>query len=84
MWLGDGLSKGYGFITADEELLDEWIKWGVDNDATITKNKQKYRYTISSTINNTQAGISCNKTEKAPLKKLLDIYDLVNIFHWII
>lgn len=81
MWLGDGLSKGHGFITADEELLDEWIKWGVDNDATITKNKQKYRYTISSTINNTQSGISCNKTEKAPLKKLLAKYNLVNNKH---
>mgnify|MGYP000718307587 CR=1 FL=1 len=26
MWLGDGLSCGYGFVTADKELLDEWIK----------------------------------------------------------
>ena len=81
MWLGDGLSKGYGFITADKELLNEWIKWGVDNDATITKNKHKYRYTLSSTINNTQSGISCNKTEKGPLKKLLDKYNLVNNKH---
>lgn len=81
MWLGDGLSKGYGFITADKELLDEWIKWGVDNDATITKSKHKYRYYISSTINNTQTGISCNKSEKAPLKKLLEKYDLVNNKH---
>lgn len=81
MWLGDGLSHGYGFITADKELLDEWIKWGVDNDATITKNKHKYRYTFSSTINNTQSGISCNKTEKAPLKKLLAKYNLVNNKH---
>jgi DNA-directed RNA polymerase beta subunit len=77
MWLGDGLSKGYGFITADKELLNMWIKWGLENDATITKNKHKYRYTI----NNTQTGISCNKTEKAPLKKLLDKYGLVNNKH---
>lgn len=83
MWLGDGLSHGYGFVTADKELLDEYIKWGVNNDATITKNKHKYRYTISSTINNTQTEISCNcnKTEKAPLKKLLDKYGLVNNKH---
>ena len=80
MWLGDGLSCGYGFVTADKELLDEWIKWGVDNDATITKG-YKYKYNISSTINNTQAGISCNKTEKAPLKKLLAKYGLVNNKH---
>ena len=83
MWLGDGLSKGYGFITADKELLDEWIKWGVDNDATITKSKHKYRYNISSTINNTQTEISCscNKSEQAPLKKLLAKYNLVNNKH---
>ena len=73
MWLGDGLSRGCGFITSDKELLDKWIEWGMDNDATITKNKQKYKYTISSTIN--------NKGEKAPLKKLLSKYNLVNNKH---
>ena len=81
MWLGDGLSTGYGFITADKELLDKWIEWGAENDGTITQNTYKYRYTISSTINNTQSGISCNKTEKAPLKKLLAKYNLVNNKH---
>jgi DNA-directed RNA polymerase beta subunit len=81
MWLGDRLSNGYGFITADKELLDMWIKWGLENDATITKNKHKYRYTISSTIDNTQIGISCNKTEQAPLKKLLAKYNLINNKH---
>jgi DNA-directed RNA polymerase beta subunit len=80
MWLGDGFSTGYGFATADKELLDEWIKWGADNDATITKGL-KYKYGISSTINNTQEGIACNKTEKAPLKKLLAKYNLVNNKH---
>ena len=81
MWLGDGLSCGYGFITADKELLDEWIKWGVDNDATVKPSNYRYRYFISSTINNTQSGISCNKTEEAPLKKLLKKYGLVNNKH---
>ena len=80
MWLGDGLSCAYGFVTADKELLDKWIEWGKDNDATIKKGL-KYKYGISSTINNTQSGISCNKTEKAPLKKLLAIYGLVNNKH---
>jgi intein/homing endonuclease len=80
MWLGDGLSHGYGFATADKELLDEWVDWGVDNDATIKKGL-KYKYGISSTINNTQTGIACNKTEKAPLKKLLAKYNLVNNKH---
>jgi DNA-directed RNA polymerase beta subunit len=80
MWLGDGLSCGYGFVTADKELLDKWIEWGVDNDATIKKGI-KYKYHISSTINNTQPGIACNKTEKAPLKKLLAKYNLVKNKH---
>lgn len=80
MWLGDGLSCGYGFVTADKELLEKWIEWGKDNDATIKKG-HKYKYGISSTINNTQEGISCNKTEQAPLKKLLKIYNLVNNKH---
>lgn len=80
MWLGDGLSTGYGFVTADSELLDMWIEWGKDNDATIKKGR-KYAYGISSTINNTQLGISCNKTEKAPLKKLLAQYKLVKNKH---
>lgn len=80
MWLGDGLSSGYGFVTADKELLYKWIEWGVDNDATIKKSFG-YKYHISSTINNTQTGMSCNKTEQAPLKKLLTKYDLVNNKH---
>jgi DNA-directed RNA polymerase beta subunit len=80
MWLGDGLSCGYGFVTADKELLDKWNEWGVDNDATVKKGL-KYKYHISSTINNTQSGIACNKTEKAPLKKLLTKYNLVKNKH---
>lgn len=80
LWLGDGLSNGFGFATADKELLDKWIDWGKDNDATV-KHHNKYKYGISSTINNTQTGISCNKTEQAPLKKLLKNYNLVNNKH---
>jgi DNA-directed RNA polymerase beta subunit len=80
MWLGDGLSSGYGFVTADNELLEKWIEWGKENDATIAHHR-KYQYGISSTINNTQTGINCNKTEKAPLKKLLEKYDLVKNKH---
>jgi DNA-directed RNA polymerase beta subunit len=80
MWLGDGLSCGFGFATADKELLDKWVDWGKDNDATI-KHHNKYKYGISSTINNTQTGINCNKTEQAPLKKLLKKYNLVNNKH---
>lgn len=81
MWLGDGSSSsGFGFATADKELLDKWIEWGADKDATIKKSI-RYAYGISSTINNTQTGLSCNKTEQAPLKKLLRKYNLVNNKH---
>lgn len=80
MWLGDGLSCGYGFVTADNELLEKWIEWGKENDATITKG-YKYKYHISSTINRTQPGIACNKTEQAPLKKLLAKYGMVKSKH---
>ena len=80
MWLGDGFSRGYGFATADQELLDKWIEWGKDNDATITHGGG-YKYHISSTINKTQPGIACNKTERAPLKKLLEVYNLVKNKH---
>lgn len=80
MWLGDGFSCGFGFSTADDELLNKWIEWGNDNDGTIKKGI-RYSYTISSTINNTQEGIACNRTEKAPLKKLLEKYDLIHNKH---
>lgn len=80
MWLGDGMSNGYAFATADQELKDKWIEWGSTNDGTIKKG-YRYKYGISSTINNTQTGIACNKTEPAPLKKLLTKYNLVNNKH---
>ncbi len=80
MWLGDGLSSGYGFATADKELLEKWIEWGAENDATIKKG-WGYKYGICSTINDTQPGVACNKTEPAPLKKLLAKYGLVNNKH---
>jgi DNA-directed RNA polymerase beta subunit len=80
MWLGDGSSSGYAFATADKELLDKWIEWGKDNDATVNHH-DRYKYGISSTINNTQTGIACNKTEQAPLRKLLKQYNLVNNKH---
>ena len=47
MWLGDGLSKGYGFITADKELLDELYESQISEDANANnnyKNNSKYRY----------------------------------------
>jgi DNA-directed RNA polymerase beta subunit len=80
MWLGDGLSDGFGFASADQELIDYYINWGKNNDATI-KHLEKYKYGISSTINNSLPGLNCNGTEEAPLKKLLKIYNLVKNKH---
>jgi DNA-directed RNA polymerase beta subunit len=74
MWLGDGLSSGYGFVAAHKELLDKWLKWGADNDATIKKGRG-YKYGI---INNSSVN---NKTEQAPLKKLLAMYGLIRNKH---
>ncbi len=68
MWLGDGDSAGYGFTTADPELLEKWKEWGVEHDATITHGG-RYHYGISSKIN------------RAPLKKLLAKYRLVKNKH---
>ena len=85
IWLGD-VSRDYcfattdNFATADKELLDKWIEWGKDNDATVTKGGN-YTYHISPMINITQEGISYNNNEKAPLKKLLDQYGLTNNKH---
>ena len=76
MWLGDGSSCGCEFATADKELLDKWIEWGEDNNATI-KHRYRYKYGISSTTNITQK----KRIEQAPLKKLLKKYNLVNNKH---
>lgn len=79
MWLGNGSSAGYGFTTADKKLLDKWVEWGKDNNATIKKG-YRYTYGISSTSNNIQSEINCKKTA-APLKKLLTKYNLVKNKH---
>jgi hypothetical protein len=79
MWLGDGMSCGKAFATADQELLDKYVEWGKTNDATITKG-HRYKYYISSTTNK-EAGLPGNKTAPSPLKKLLKKYNLVQNKH---
>lgn len=77
MWLGDGDSTGYGFATADAELLAHWTEWGAEHDATILQSSgNKYHYYIR-----TQTGNPCHKTEQAPLKKLLAKYELIKNKH---
>lgn len=49
MWLGDGLSTGYGFALnykTDNELLEYWNKWARENDATVNKGS-RYSYSIN-------------------------------------
>ena len=73
MWLGDGISKGYGFALnykTDTELLEYWNNWGAENNATITKGN-RYNFSISATNNN----------HVAPLASHLRKYNLINNKH---
>lgn len=76
MWLGDGLSVGTGFSTADKELLEYWEKWSEDNNASVT-HYHRYQYGIAS-IKNIKTR---NNTERNPLKKMLEKYNLINNKH---
>ena len=96
MWLGDGSSDGSGFACnykTDQILVDKWIEWGEENDGTIKKGR-RYAFGISSTINNSYNNgdygtyvdkrgrpRKTKKTEKAPLKKILKKYNLLNNKH---
>ncbi len=76
LWLGDGCKTGYAYAChgkLDTEIIAYLEKWGNDNDAKFTQiNNQKYSYSISSID---------NFKKQAPLKKLLDKYNLVNNKH---
>lgn len=78
LWLGDGMSNGYAYScdgANDEEIINYITKWGKSNDAQITKSlSDKYTYHVSSIQNYKMTGC-------APLKKLLDEYNLVNNKH---
>jgi DNA-directed RNA polymerase beta subunit len=92
MWLGDGLSDGKGFVSADQELTDVWIEWGKNNDGTI-KHQKKYQYGICSTINQTNMDNkepcidargrtrTFKRTELNPLKEHLKKYNLLKNKH---
>lgn len=90
MCLGDGFESGRAFASADPELIEVYKKWGETHDATITHHK-KYQYGLSSTTNSTQPIgafvdkkgriVSKFKPEKAPLKKLLERYNLIDNKH---
>jgi DNA topoisomerase-2 len=76
LWLGDGFQTGYGYACNGEydyQLIDYLTAWGKEHDATITK-KAYCHYGIKST--NTPG-----KKGSAPLKTLLNKYNLINNKH---
>ena len=76
LWLGDGMSAGYTYACygeKDPEIIEYLTKWGKENDATITQ-KAKYVYSFTSTENFHKKGC-------APLKKQLEIYNLIQNKH---
>ena len=78
LWLGDGMKDGYGYSCngeSDYELVDYIKDWGVKHDANIRQsNLNKYHYIISSIENPGKHGY-------APLKKILQKYNLINNKH---
>lgn len=74
LWLGDGYSTGYGISlnTKDDPEIIEYIEeWCSENDANLRK-MGEYKYSFSS---------KSNPGKKAPLKKQLEEYNLVNNKH---
>lgn len=46
MWLGDGLSSGFGFATNDIECLEYWENWASQHNCQV-KHHTRYQYGIS-------------------------------------
>lgn len=78
LWLGDGMKSGYAYSCDgknDYELIDYLTNWGLKNDANIKiSGKSKFTYNFSSINNFRNSG-------KAPLKKILSMYNLINNKH---
>ena len=75
LWLGDGMQTGYAYACDGEndfQIMDYLENWGFKNNATfkiIPSNKYSYRITAT------------NRNNKAPLKRILEKYNLVNNKH---
>lgn len=77
MWLGDGDSSGYGFTSADPELIEAWKKWGHINGGEIyLVGSSKYHYGIRATGNS-----ATSKSHSNPLSRSLRHYNLINNKH---
>lgn len=77
LWLGDGMQSGYRYACDgdnDTEIINYLTEWGINNDAVIKKSTQKYIYDITSRDNFRKKGF-------APLKKHLELYNLINNKH---
>ena len=78
LWLGDGGKDGYQYACNGEkdiEIINYLKEWGANNDAKFKKvDSATYSYSISSIENFRSAGC-------APLKKLLEEYNLINNKH---
>jgi DNA gyrase/topoisomerase IV subunit B len=76
LWLGDGCKSGYSYACDgknDFYLIDYLKAWGLQNDAKLKKiNKNCYNF---SSIEN------FGKSGYAPLKKILEKYDLIKNKH---
>ena len=78
LWLGDGYTDGYRYACDGEndfQVMDYLKNWGKKNDANFKQAKNnRFSHKISSIDNYGKKG-------KAPLKKLLDKYNLVKNKH---
>jgi DNA gyrase/topoisomerase IV subunit B/DNA gyrase/topoisomerase IV subunit A len=74
MWLGDGNAQGWGFASADSELVNVWTKWARECDGDVVHGDTKYTYYIRS-----------GKKEKGehyhPLRYRLNMYNLIGNKH---
>jgi len=78
LWLGDGMKSGYSYACDgenDNEIIEYLTQWGLKNDANLKQsNTNKYKYDFSSIDNYGKKGY-------APLKKILDKYNLIKNKH---
>jgi DNA-directed RNA polymerase beta subunit len=68
LWLGDGISSGYSFASADIEIINKWTEWASLNDSVVKRYKDTYKYDVR-----------CKKTN--PLASMLKKYNLIRNKH---
>ena len=72
-WLGDGYSNGKEFCTNDQEILEYWQNWALQNNSEVVKTANKYRYYVRKSHDSI--------TNYNPLKAKLSVYGLINNKH---